>query len=114
MKQRTMLLTMMLLGLALVLTSGISGLAQSKKKGKPSGGNNPTPIGIQVAEPVNRDEAKVKLVAATCARRAAKFLPTCNGSFLRRKAAAWKPWMSRSSAILATGRALVKSAALAR
>lgn len=63
MKQRTMLLTMMLLGLALVLTSGISGLAQSKKKGKPSGGNNPTPIGIQVAEPVNRDEAKVKLVA---------------------------------------------------
>lgn len=60
--QRSKLFTAILFSIAILL-SGFTGVqAQGKKKGQSKG--SPTPIGIQVAEPVDRDAAKVKVTAA--------------------------------------------------
>lgn len=60
--QRSKLFTAILFSIAIIISSFASVQAQGKKKGQSKG--SPTPIGIQVAEPVDRDAAKVKVTAA--------------------------------------------------
>ncbi len=62
--QKSKLFTAILFSIAIIV-SGFSGAqAQGKKKSNKSNGQSPTPIGIQVAEPVDRDAAKVQVQSA--------------------------------------------------
>ncbi len=60
--QRSKLFTAILFSIVVLISGFTSVQAQGKKKGK--GGNSPTPIGIQVAEPVDRDAAKIQVQSA--------------------------------------------------
>ena len=62
--QRSRLFTAILFSIAIIISGFASAQAQGKKKGKTQPGKSPAPIGIQVAEPVDRDAAKVRLLAA--------------------------------------------------
>jgi hypothetical protein len=62
--QRSKLFTAIFFSIALIVSGFASAQAQGKKKGNKQGNNSPTPIGIQVAEPVDREAAKVRLLAA--------------------------------------------------
>ncbi len=62
--QRTRLFIAIIFSISLVLLGFATAQAQGKKKGKPQTGNAPTPIGIQVAEPVDRDAAKIQVLSA--------------------------------------------------
>ena len=62
--QRSKFFTAILFSIAIIISSFGSAQAQGKKKTNKQGGNSPTPIGIQVAEPVDRDKAKVAVTAA--------------------------------------------------
>ena len=63
--QRSKLFTAILFSIAIIISSFASVQAQGKKKGPAQGGSSPTPIGIQVAEPVDRDKAKVAVSSAS-------------------------------------------------
>lgn len=66
--QRSRFFTAIIFSIAIVFTGFASAQAQSKKKVSPKGGGqkgqSPAPIGIQVAEPVDRDAAKVQVQSA--------------------------------------------------
>lgn len=62
--QKSKLFTAIIFSIAILLSGFASAQAQSKKKVKTPGSSSPTPIGIQVADPVNRDAAKVQVLSA--------------------------------------------------
>ncbi|MEK7830306.1 MAG: hypothetical protein AAB401_04425 [Acidobacteriota bacterium] len=66
--QRSKLFTAIIFSIAIIISSFASVQAQAKKKLPPKGGGQsgqtPKPIGIQVADPVNRDNAKVQVQSA--------------------------------------------------
>lgn len=77
--QRSKLFTAILFSIAILLSSFTDVQAQGKKKGKSKG--SPTPIGIQVAEPVDRDQAKVVVTSANVRTAGANVFAEVNWEF---------------------------------